>query len=99
MVGGPLETTLPRKNKFWEISIFCPAVVAKNYLNASPGSTSEVLSHFLLCANFWQQDPVANNDTLAKNLDAEYLILCQTALFRPLGHPDGGRDKAVSKLV
>jgi hypothetical protein len=34
---------------------------------------------FPLC-QFHQQDPVANNDTLAKKLDAEYLILCQTAL-------------------
>jgi hypothetical protein len=31
------------KSKWWEISIFCPAVVAKNYLNSSPGFTLEVL--------------------------------------------------------
>ncbi len=44
---------------------------------------------------FRPQDPVANNDTLAPNLDAKYLILRETASSPPLGHPDGGRDAAV----
>jgi hypothetical protein len=81
---------------------FCPAVVAKNYLNASPGSTLEVLwkeAPFLSLCQFWQLDPVANNDNLTKNLDAKYLILCQTASFQSLGHPGGGRDKADFILV
>jgi hypothetical protein len=73
-----LEKTLPREKKLWEITIFCPAIVAKNSLNASPGSALDVLCHFSLCANFVQQDPVANNDTLDKKLDTKYLILCQT---------------------
>ncbi len=64
----------------------------------SQRSTLEVLQkeaqNLFLC-QFWPQDPVANNDTLAKSLDAKYLILHETTLSQPLGHPDGGLDKAV----
>jgi hypothetical protein len=54
---------------------------------------------FITVCQFWQEDPVANNDTLAKILDAKYLILCQTALSQHLGHPDAGHDEAVFKLA
>jgi hypothetical protein len=64
-LGGQLEKTQPRKKIAGNLN-FCPAVIAKNSLNASPGSALDVLCHF----QFWQQDPVANNDTLAKNSDA-----------------------------
>ncbi len=65
-------------------------------------STLEVLwkeGQFLSLCQFRPQDPVANNDTLAPNSDTKYLILCETALSRPLGHPDGGRDEAVFILL
>ncbi len=34
-IGGPLRKSLPRKKKWWEISIFGPAVVAKKSQNTS----------------------------------------------------------------
>jgi hypothetical protein len=77
-----------------ENSFFCPAVVAKNYLNTSPGSTLEVLHHFSLCADFGNKTLLPINDTLAKSLDAKYLILFQAPFSRPLGHSDGRCDKA-----
>ncbi len=55
----------------------------------------EVVQVCLFFTDFWQQDPVVNNDTLAKNLEVEYLILGKTASSQPLGHPDDGSDKAV----
>jgi hypothetical protein len=67
----------------------------------SQRSILEVLqkeAQFLSLCRFRPQDPVANNDTLAPNLDAEYLILRETASSR-LGHPDGGQDEAVLLLV
>jgi hypothetical protein len=63
----------------------------------SQRSTLEVLwkeAQFVSLCRFCSQDPVANNDTLAPNSDAKYLILHETASSQPLGHPDGGRDEA-----
>jgi hypothetical protein len=42
----------PRKSNLQDITFFCPAVVAKNSLNASQGSALNVLCHLSLCANF-----------------------------------------------
>jgi hypothetical protein len=67
-----LEKTLPKKNKWQEISIFYPAVITKNYLNSPPSEMLWKEVPFLSLCQFWQQDHVANNDTLAKNLDAKY---------------------------
>jgi hypothetical protein len=53
----------------------------------SQRSTSKVLwkeAQFFSLCQFWPEDPVANNDTLAPNSDAKYLILCKTALSQPL---------------
>jgi hypothetical protein len=81
-----------------EITFFCPAVIAKNSLNASPGFALDVLCHFSLCADFGNKtlSPIM---TLAKKSDTKYLIVLQTASSQPLGHPDGGREEAVFKLV
>jgi hypothetical protein len=98
-VGGPLEKTLPRK-KIMVGNLNFSSSHRRQKL--SQCSTSEVLRKEaqFVCANFTQpQDPVVNNDTLAPNSDAKYLILCETALSRPLGHPDGGRDEAVFLFV
>jgi hypothetical protein len=68
----------------------------------SQRSTSEVLqkeAQFVSLCQLRPQDPVTNNDTLAPNLDAKYLILRETALSQPLGHPDGDRDKAAFLVV
>jgi hypothetical protein len=52
MIGSPFEKNSTYEKKLWEITFFCPAIVAKNSLNASPGSALDVLCHFSLCANF-----------------------------------------------
>jgi hypothetical protein len=94
-----LEKTLPRKkNDFGKSHFFVQPLLPKNSLNASPVSRFRGASPFFSLCQVWQQDPVTNNDTLTKNLDAEYLILCQTVLSQPLGHPDGGRDEVVFKF-
>jgi hypothetical protein len=94
-----LEKTLPRKKKMAGTLNFLSSHCRQKL---SHRSTSEVLrkeAQFVSLCRFFPQDPDANNDTLAPNLDAKYLILRETASSRPLGHPDGGRDEAVFLLV
>jgi hypothetical protein len=87
------------KNKLQEISIFCPVVVATNYLNTSPGSTLGVLCHFSLCANLANKTLSPIMTPLPRIWTPNTLILCQTAFSQPLGHPDGGHNKAVIILA
>jgi hypothetical protein len=47
-----MEKSLPMKKEIAGHLNFCPAIVAKYSLNASPVSALDVLCHFSLCANF-----------------------------------------------
>ncbi len=97
-LGGPLEKTLPRKKKCGKSQFFVQPLLPKFSQRQPRLCFGCALQFFSLC-QFLQQDPVANNDTLAKKPEAKYLILYQSTLSRPLGHPDGGHDKVVFKLV